>query len=457
MIRLRRKKSSGRLYLAFLMCMAVSLGVFAYRVAAGSEITPMSDGQIIMNAKNCQFGKVYDRNDKIIAEGGANGITWASDNTKQAFEEILGLDVESSLNAKTTLAGNCPWLYGTEVNGFSVYALTHPGKVRQGGSVKLSIDKELQEYVDTAVRNHGYDNAYVVISNYQTGELLCVYGDSLRKELHPGSTLKPIITAAVLCVDKNLESFTYNCTKSNHVFQTESGAYEINCMNNEEHGVLNLEDAMAMSCNGAFISLIQRVDKAAVLAELKQWGFDTSISYSPEFACWDHTFLQGSSRDIDYLLAAIGQANAYITPAGLTMCMNTLMNHGVLQTPVWFIEKQNSQDAKWIKIDEGTGVRAVCSTDIADKVVQMMLQVTARGTGETFWLPGFAAKTGTAQNTPADEGKELNTVWTTGGLVNTETPYTITVCLDDVPEEITSADAGSLAREILLFMTGGAE
>lgn len=437
--------------------MVLSLGVFAYRVAAGSEITPMSDGQIIMNAKNCQFGKIYDRNDKIIAEGSTNGITWASDNTKQAFSEILGLDIEASLNAKTTLAGNCPWLYGTEVNGFSAYALTHPGSIRQGGSVKLSIDKNLQEYVDAAVRKHGYKNAYVVISNYQTGELLCVYGDSFIKELHPGSTLKPIITAAALSVDGNLENFTYNCTKSNHIFQTESGAYEINCMNNEEHGTQNLSDCMANSCNGAFITLLQNVNRDAVLAELKKWGFDTSISYSPEFACWDHTFLQGSSRDIDYLLAAIGQANAYITPAGLTMCMNTLMNHGVLQTPVWFTEKQSSQDAKWIKVDGEAEGRAVCSTDVADKVVQMMLQVTARGTGETFWLPGFAAKTGTAQKAPADEGEELNTVWTTGGLINTETPYTVTVCLDDVTEEVSSMDAGSLAREILLYMTGGEE
>lgn len=455
MIRLRRNKSLGRLYLTFLLCMVLSLAVFGYRVVTGSEITPMSDGQIIMNKKNCEFGKVYDRYNEVIAEGSTNGIIWASDQTKQAFAEILGLDIESSLNAKTTLAGNTPWLYGTEVNNFSVYALTHPGSVRQGGSVRLTISKELQEYVDAAVRKYGYENAYVVISNYQTGELLCDYGDVFKAEMHPASTLKPVLTAAALSVNEDLQNFSYNCTKSNHIFQTESGAYEIDCINGTEHGVVNLSDAMACSCNGAFITIMRSVNRTDILAELKKWGFDTSISYSSEFQLWDHTFLQGSTSDSDFLLASIGQANAYITPAGLTMCTNILLNHGDLQTPVWFTEKQISQDEKWTEVDKA-GSRAVCSAEVADKVVQMMQEVTARGTGTTFWLPGFVAKTGTAQK-PSTEEEDLNTVWVTGGLTNTETPYSITVSFDDVPKEVSSADAGNLAREILLHMTGGKE
>ena len=84
------------------------------------------------------------------------------------------------------------------------------------------------------------------------------------------------------------------------------------------------------------------------------------------------------------------------------------------------------------------------------------MRLTARGTGTTFWLTGFVAKTGTAQK-PSTEEEDLNTVWVTGGLTNTETPYSITVSFDDVPKEVSSADAGNLAREILLHMTGGKE
>ena len=68
---------------------------------------------------------------------------------------------------------------------------------------------------------------------------------------------------------------------------------------------------------------------------------------------------------------------------------------------------------------------------------------------------------GTAQKgILSDEtGEELYTVWTTGGLVSKDdsecaAPYAVTVCLDNVNDkEITSQQAGEMARDILLFLT----
>ena len=95
-----------------------------------------------------------------------------------------------------------------------------------------------------------------------------------------------------------------------------------------------------------------------------------------------------------------------------------------------------------------------------------MEAVTEKGTGKNFNFPAdsgyhFAAKTGTAQKGISSEetGEELYSVWTTGGLVSEDgsecaAPYAVTVCLDNVNDkEITSQQAGEMARDILLFLT----
>ena len=75
----------------------------------------------------------------------------------------------------------------------------------------------------------------------------------------------------------------------------------------------------------------------------------------------------------------------------------------------------------------------------------MMLEVTVSGTGTEFYLPGFAAKTGTAEN---EDGSA--TIWTTGGLTDSLTPYSVTVCLDCTDQS--SHYAGKIAQRILMYM-----
>ena len=455
MIRIKNKKNTGKIYYAFLICLGLVVGLFGYRVASRNTITPMSDGQIIMKSKQYQFGAVYDRNDELIVCGEANGVSWESESARQSFEKLLGIDIEDSLNSRITLCGNAPWLFGAEDNRFSIYDLIHPNAARCGGSVRLTIDKNLQEYVNDYINNLGYEDVYIVISNYETGEILALYGNVFKDEMHPGSTLKPILAASALSVDSNAKGFVYNCTNENHNFMTESGLFRINCVGGTTHGQMTMEDGLANSCNGYFISLIQQVDKEKLIEELKKWGFDDVVYYS-QFMYWDHSFLGNGYEDSDYLMAAIGQANAYITPAGLNFCTNSLLNHGILVEPIWFSHKKVSPTDEWTMVNTSQNVKTVCLAENADTVVQMMQEVTSRGTGQSFYLPGFAAKTGTAQKSDDDGGlTDLYTVWTTGGLVNEETPYSITVCLDNVSADVTSSDAGKVAQQLLLYMMEG--
>lgn len=457
MLKLRKRNYVRISFRIFLLCLVAALAVFTVRVITGSEITAMSIGQMLFYAEEYSIGKIYDRNGDVIVSGNSDSLIWDSDVTAEAFQAILGTDVESTLLSRSTLLGNCPWLFGTEDNRWGLDFLLHPGQERVGGSVQLTLDKNLQEYIRNLVIQSGYENAYVLVSDYTTGEILSVYGSVFTTELHPGSTLKPLLAATILTLDSSLVDYTYNCTDENHNFQTEDdGLVRINCAGKAFHGQISMEEAIAYSCNGYFIGLIQQVDRKEMLEALQKWGFDTIVSYD-QFMYLDHSFVKDSESETDYLMASIGQANAYITPAGLHFCTSAILNHGKLIEPIWYTRKQSAYGQSWEDVvDQET--KMLCKASVAEQVTAMMEQVTVKGTGTSFYLPGFAAKTGTAQK--ADETgnmTDLYTVWTTGGLTNSENPYSVTVCLDNVTEEVGSEEAGKLAQYILMYLTEGGE
>lgn len=68
MLRLKRRYGVRSIYMIFLLCCCVSAGLFLYRVVKGTDVTPMSDGQVISSAKCYEFGSVYDRNGSLIVK-----------------------------------------------------------------------------------------------------------------------------------------------------------------------------------------------------------------------------------------------------------------------------------------------------------------------------------------------------------------------------------------------------
>lgn len=454
MLECKDKKRERILWPVFLICMLVILGVFSQRVLSGSMITDMSGGQVIKVSKQYVMGSILDRHGNEIVKGVEGGVKWENEETRAAFNSLLGVDIKSSKNSQMTVCGNCSWIYGTEDNCFEVEDFLGFSRERIGGSVKLALDKELQVYINKLLKEKGYEEASIVVSDWSTGEVYAAIGPVFSETYHPGSTIKPILAAAILNIRPELATYKYNCTDSNHIFHTEDGVYRVNCIHNQYHGVMNMEDAMIYSCNGYFVSLLQQVTKEELQEELKKWGFDSIVSYE-QFMYWDHSFVKESSSEQEYLLAAIGQANVFITPMGMNLATNTILNGGCLKEPILIKEKQPSQNEVWteVKIDK---TYELCNSEAATAISNMMLGVTEKGTGKSYYYPSFASKTGTAQKSNPDGSlSDKQTVWTTGGLVDPNKPYSITVCLDNVSGETGSKEAGKIAKNILEFMAGG--
>ena len=469
MIKMKKKHPNRTLFLMFLLCLSLIIGLFAYRVETGICVTEMSAGEPTMLSREYTLGTIVDRNGEFIVSGDqkAGGVMWKSPETMTAFKDLLGLNFEETMESRTSILINAPWVFGAEDNRFTLYSLLHPQNKRVGGDAKITIDRNLQEYISSYILKKGYntDDVYAVVSDYRTGELLGVYGKAFLTLLSPGSTMKPVIAASVLDLDPDKKNFTYDCTEENHVFQTEGGAFRIDCSEGV-HGQMNMENAMAVSCNGYFISLLQSVDKKLVLEKMKCFGFDTEVTY-PQFDYDDQKFISKAAGGSDYLMAAIGQGSAKSTVLGIQLCTSGLLNGGYLQKPFWISAKRATAQAKeWTDVEVSEEAsRRVCSKETADFVVKAMEAVTKKGTGKNFNFPAdsgyhFAAKTGTAQKgiLSKETGEELYSVWTTGGLVSEDdseaAPYAVTVCLDNVNDkEITSQQAGEMARDILLFLT----
>lgn len=435
----------------YVLVLFLSCFVFLERVVTSKHMTPTSVGELYHNKSYYSLGTIYDRHNNIIVTGtNDQKITWKK--SKNAFENLIGTNMSAKYFSKSTIIGQCPWLIG-QGDRLNISNLLHPSKKNSSGNVQLTIDSDLQKYIyNYMTNNHNFaGDSYVVVSNYQTGEVLGTYGNIFRDSLSAGSTLKPIIAACALTIDPSLKNYTYNCTKNTHDFSIGNKKYmHIKCAGNAYHGQrMTMESAIAHSCNGYFISLLEKINESKLknkfLTKMKQLGFDSSKHYEGfNYADASLVGKKDTKNPVNYLLAAIGQANCKISPFQLNLLTSALLNKGNLSSPLIYTKKQDTPVSSW---DTTTSDKKVIfDSKIAVSISNMMKQTCLSGTGTAFYLKNLAAKTGTAET-----AKNSLILWTTGGLLDQQHPYAITVCLNDRSKDNHSSEAGLIARDILNY------
>ena len=113
-----------------------------------------------------------------------------------------------------TILGMAPELLGESDSRMDEKSLFHPNQRRIGGNVKLTIDADLQNFIEDLLIENGYMDSSVMVSNFQTGEVeaaVCLGGDSsetvFSRKFHPASTMKLAIAASALEYDAKLANF----------------------------------------------------------------------------------------------------------------------------------------------------------------------------------------------------------------------------------------------------------
>ena len=218
---------------------------------------------------------------------------------------------------------------------------------RSGGILPLTIDAGLQSY---AARRLGDESGSVVVLDCLTGDIVCMasmpaydpnsfsdgigtnewrmLSDDERRPLvnkalsslyPPGSTLKPMVSMALLGAGVDPEDIVY-CPGGYRL-----GNRTFKCLG--RHGPMNMHRAIAKSCNTYFYSMTRRIgyDAVAVMARRLGLGAEydlpvVSQSYGtvPDSEWKKRKYKQDWTQS-DTLNAAIGQGYVLVNPLQLAV------------------------------------------------------------------------------------------------------------------------------------------
>ena len=186
---------------------------------------------------------------------------------------------------------------------------------------------------------------------------------------------------------KKYQNFQYQCKGSDSF----SGNV-INCYDREVHGTLDLESALAKSCNGAFAKIGTTLDIAAFRKLTERFLFNKPLPVSFEYN--KSRFSLDEDSDMGELTQTVmGQGKTMITPLENAMIVAAIANSGEMMVPYVIDHIENAA---------GQTVRSkgrIVKKWVAEGMGGMMEAVVKSGTGSSLQALPYpvAGKTGSAE------------------------------------------------------------
>jgi cell division protein FtsI (penicillin-binding protein 3) len=344
---------------------------------------------------------------------------------------------------------------------------------KPGGTVKLTIDRDLQYYAQQVLaaraRETGAAWGSVVVEEVKTGKLLAVAdwptvdpnavsktadtdpaalgSRSFTAPYEPGSTMKSI-TASMLLDSKLATPDTH--VVAPYELKTADGA-DIN--DSEAHGNehLTLTGVLIQSSNTGISQLGSRLSNAKRLAYLKAFGFGsaTAVGFGAEATGslgtdapdWDAQTRYATMFGQGLTTSAVQMASAY----------QTIANGGVRE-PVRLVDSCTSADGTVHPVTAGSATRVISKT-AASTTVKMLENVATQGwLAADVKIPGYrvATKTGTAQEVDASGGYSKNYLVSMAGTAPADDPkYVVYVALSQPTKMNTSQATAPIWRKVM--------
>jgi len=237
-----------------------------------------------------------------------------------------------------------------------------------------------------------------------------LFNRALRGTYPPGSTVKPVIALAGLTyhvVDPQAHRF---CAGSFHL---PGSSFIYREYHNEHHGAVDLDDAIARSCDVYFYGLANEIGVDRISAFMAPFGFGkpTGIDISGEKAGilpsreWKQKLFSRPADRVwfpgETVSFGIGQGYLTVTPLELAHYASVIATRGRIWKPrlvAAYRDPRTGQMRRFAPVPDGE-VHGVSPEDW-QRVVHGMIGVTQRGTAAAIGLHApytFAGKTGTAQ------------------------------------------------------------
>ena len=286
-------------------------------------------------------------------------------------------------------------------------------EARQGNDIYLTIDSNIQFYIEQAIKNsnadYGWEWFHMTVADAKTGAIL---GTANHPSFDPNirniSNYLDLLVSAPYEPGSTMKTFTYMAAMENGVYNGnetyESGTFttsdgtEIGDWNRNGWGTLTFDKGYAMSSNVAVINIINRHMNSLMLRQyLKLLGFGKKTRISlPNENKGNLEF----KYETEIYNAGFGQGIT-ITPIQMIQAMTPLTNDGLLLKPYLVKKIQNPETNEIILENKKEEVERVASTQTVQKMITLMDDcVNGYGnTGSGYRVDGgeLIGKTGTSQ------------------------------------------------------------
>lgn len=440
------KKIGSRTFMILLMTLAFFAGLTYHTgrlVLHSAEWTasPMS-GHIKESDGLKNGGKIMDRNGVILSQSiDGRRIYHEDEAVRKACLHVVGDDSVNIGTAIQTVARNR--LTDYEFTGSFVFGLGLPEALKngediitRGNDIRLTIDSRLQTAALDALGNY---KGAMIFYNYKTGEIVCMVstptydpqnvpedintnsayeGAYLNRAVSaaypPGSTFKLVTAAAALNEIPDIEQSVYECTGREKI-----GDHDVVCY--ETHGKVNMQEALAKSCNVYFAKLAVALGKNKMTYYADKMGFNKEISFDG-IVSKKSVYDVAEADENQLAWSGVGQYTLLETPLNMAMISAAVANGGTPVMP-YLIDSVNGVPEHSVTTGQEMMDRAT-----ADKLYEMMDYTVQYSYGKDYVCSALdvCAKTGTAE--VSDDGTAH--AWVTGFCKDEDCPLAFAVLVE---------------------------
>ena len=404
-------------------------------------------------------------------------VFWTGKLASQLIGKV-GHDGKGSMGLELTFDEKLRGVSGLRVGVKDLYTRSRDvAKAEPGMSLVLTIDKNIQEIVEKALKEGVAEfdakSASAVVVEPYTGEILAMASyptfdpnsktqgvgrmsknDIVSMSYEPGSTFK-VITAAAAIENKVVDP--------TRVYENEGKCWKWNpksekICDTHIYGDMDMSEAMVQSSNIVFAKIADEVgaDKLYHMARSFGFGMPTSEFFAGEEN--GRLLKPYELKRDDRTLKTMGFGHAVsVTPIQMAMAYAAVANGGVLMEPMIVREWRDAQDSV-IEKRQPTPVRRVISESTASTIRSMLYRVVNSGTAKKVVskkIPDvlFGGKTGTAEkfNQETQKYDRDHQVASFIGLAPVEdTRYVCLVLVDDPQgKHVGGLTAGPIFRRIM--------
>ncbi len=393
------------IYYVFMILNHKDIAYSAYNSRTTKDNTAVWRGQILSSDERTSDSAVLAITEEDGYRSYPEGEAFAHvvgyyDYGRTGIENIYGVEMES---VNFELFKYFAHMFGAELNG---------------NNVVTTLDADLQNFVYETMGNQ---KGAVVVLDAKTGDILSMVSTpsfdpnnieqnwdyistdeentpllnrAIQGQYPPGSTFKIVTALSFMRNDPNYASYTHDCTGSITIEDT-----TITCYNSEVHGVVDLEEAIKVSCNTYFVSLVNELKPK----ELEKTANDLRMNDDLDFILPYKNSSFGFTEEDDmsvYMRTYIGQGNTLVTPLYMAQLFQAIANDGKMMEP-HIIDRVESPAGLTVDAIRPRAIDKVMTKEEADILTGYMKNVTkAGGTASSLESLPFevAGKTGSAEN-----------------------------------------------------------